>query len=476
MSAAIPEEQRPEPRAWAALAGAALVAGILVPSGPPGIGLFLTGAAIAASVAAARPRPLDLESGGFACAALAFLAMATVFDAPWLILVDVVAAAGCSAVAVTSARSWASILSAPFRVAAKSVRVPAAVARSVPRGSGAIDSGVVTRAVGASAVLLVTFGALFTSADAAFARIAGDVLLPDVGADLLPARALTTLLALAGAGGLVLAGRSRGDVAAPTAAALWSAPPRRERSTIEWALPLALLNALFAAFVVVQIAVLFGGRRHVLETTGLTYAEYARAGFFQLVTIAVLVLVVIAIASRVARRTNRTRLLRGLLGALCVLTLVVLASALRRMDLYEAAYGLTRIRVAVYAVDLWLAGLFALVIVAGVTGRTTWLPRSVLAFSAAALLAFNVSNPEARIARSGVERWEATGEIDSQYLGTISADGVPPLMDLPPEVRGCILRPIVYRTRPVTGAWSSFNVSRDRALELTTTEEYACSY
>ena len=56
-------------------------------------------------------------------------------------------------------------------------------------------------------------------------------------------------------------------------------PVRRSLTPWEWALPLALLAGLFAVFVAVQIAVLFGGHEHVLRTAGLTYAEYARQGF-----------------------------------------------------------------------------------------------------------------------------------------------------------------------------------------------------
>lgn len=448
----------------------------MLPSGPPGIGVPLTGLAIAVAVAGARPRPLDLEAAGFALAALALLAMATLFDATWLILVDVLAAAGCAAVAVTSARAWAAILGAPFRVAGQALRVPAAMARSLPRGDDGVPAGPVFRAAGVSALLLLIFGGLFVSADAAFARIAGDLLLPDVGAELLPARVFVGLVVLAGAGGLVLAGRNREELLSPSFADVWNRSPRRQLSTIEWAVPLVLLDALFAAFVLVQVTVLFGGHDHVLETTGLTYAEYARAGFFQLVWIAVLVLGVIAVSVRVLRESPRQRLLKVLLGALCVLTLVVLVSALRRMDLYEAAYGLTRIRVSVYAVVLWLGGVLALVMGAGAARHAAWLPRAVLTLTVAALLVFNLSNPEARIARSGVERWRATGEIDRTYLATLSADGVPPLMALPPEVRDCIIRPIGERTRRASGAWSSSNLSREHALDLIGTEATGCSY
>ena len=38
----------------------------------------------------------------------------------------------------------------------------------------------------------------------------------------------------------------------------------------------------------------FGGRRHVLETAGLSYSQYARSGFWQLVAVTLLSLALIA--------------------------------------------------------------------------------------------------------------------------------------------------------------------------------------
>ena len=56
---------------------------------------------------------------------------------------------------------------------------------------------------------------------------------------------------------------------------------------VEAATILLVVDALFAIFVTLQLAWLFGGR-DTLAMTGLTYAEYARRGFFDLVIVAVL--------------------------------------------------------------------------------------------------------------------------------------------------------------------------------------------
>ncbi len=56
---------------------------------------------------------------------------------------------------------------------------------------------------------------------------------------------------------------------------------------------LGSIAALYGAYVVTQLVVLTGGAQHVLETADLTRAEYARAGFFQLLWAAGLTLVVL---------------------------------------------------------------------------------------------------------------------------------------------------------------------------------------
>jgi hypothetical protein len=148
----------------------------------------------------------------------------------------------------------------------------------------------------------------------------------------------------------------------------------------------------------------------VLDTAGLTYAEYARSGFAQLLAVAALTLAVVAAARRWAR-DGRT-LLRVLLAALCLLTLVVLASALKRLGLYEQEFGFTRLRFAAHAILLWLGALFVLVLVA----RAAVIPRAAVAITAAAILLFALADPDRRIVQHNVDRSQRTGKLDRHYL------------------------------------------------------------
>ena len=399
-------------------AGAGLVAAASLPGERPGLGVLLTTLAAAAAVRAARR-----EDSGWAavwiCFAVAFAAIAVLRDASWVVVPSMGAAVALLSVTVAGGSTWRSLargaVAAPLGLPRAGAAVAAAGVDAIPAGAGRRAAPAV-RGVLIAAPLLAIFGLLFASGDRAFAQIAEESLPTDVDLGLLPVRALVFVLIAALAGALVLARRATSAPSRPT----------RTLSGAEWAIPLAALNVLFAAFVAVQFAVLFGGDDRVLRTAGLTYAEYAREGYGQLLVAAVLTLAVVAGALRYARGDRR--LLRALLAVLCVLTGVVLASALHRLDLYQDAFGATRLRVTATATLLWLGAVLALVLGALATDRYALLPRVSLLLTALAGLSFALWNPDLRIA----ERNLARSEVDRAYLRTLSADAAPAL---PPELR-----------------------------------------
>jgi hypothetical protein len=310
------------------------------------------------------------------------------------------------------------------------------------------------RGAGLASVVVLPFAALFLTGDAAFAALADEIPRPDLSS--VPARVLTFALVLAAALGLGLAAR---HPASGREAAV------RRLSFVEWLIPLALLDVLFLAFVLVQVTVLFGGHDRVLRTSGLTYAEYARSGFWQLLAAAGLTFVVVRAAGVLAAPRNRRErlVLQVLLSVFGLLTLVVLASALHRLHLYEDAYGLTRARLLAETVTLWLGAL--LVLVVGATCARRGVGWAAVLGTALALLAFSLSNPDRRIAERNVARWHEIGKLDVVYAGSLSADAVPVLVTLPPHLRG--VTTAAARNRLADGdPWSSANRSRATARRL----------
>jgi hypothetical protein len=428
---------------WPALA-AALCAAAFVPAGPPGIGVVAVAMLIAGTAAAARsPCRRTVVFGGLAVVLASF---AAVRDAGWVVAVDLGAAWLTACVAVVGPRVAA--LGAPFgRLSELPSVAPRGVGRLTPAFRGVFLGG----------FLVVPFAALFFAADAAFAELGARIPLPSGHS--VPMRVAAFGIVLLAALGLALAARRPPEPVEPA--------EHGRLAPIEWAIPLGSLVALFAVFVAVQLAVLFGGHDHVLETTGLTYAEYAREGFWELLVASGLTLTVIAAAVRLAGAPRRGHaiLLKALLCALCALTLVVLASALHRLQLYEDAYGLTRLRLTGEAIALWLGGAFVLVVVAGVVRAVrARLADLAVAGSAVALIAFSLVNPDGLIAKRNIEHWHETGRIDVWYLSELSADAVPELTRLPHPLRERALLDLSEELAE-DEPWSSANLARARARD-----------
>ena len=433
---------------WLALLAAVLAAAI-VPYSRPGIGVPFVAAIVALAVGlSARRSARLLVFGGLA---LALACIPAWLDAPWIVAIDLVAACLLAAVAVAGVGLGAA--AAPVRALVDvPPLLPSGGAQWIPAARGVLIGS----------FLVVPFGVLFWSADAAFAELGGSLPLPSLASA--PGRVVVFLGVLIGAVGLALAER-RPD-------------PRTKRRDVsrltrwEWTFPLLLLDLLFVAFVVVQATVLFGGHSHVLETAGLTYSEYARQGFWQLIAAAALTLAVVWTALRVGIVRTRTEglLLHGLVGCLCFLTLVVVASAIRRLHLYEDAFGLTRARLAAETFSLSVGALFVLVLVAGlVPAVRARFAAIAVAAAAFGLLAFSLSNPDGRVAARNVERWRDTGRLDVAYVQTLSADAVPALAELSEPLRATVLAP--YRRRLSAGEpWSSANRGRRNARAILAAE------
>lgn len=449
---------------------------VMVPLTRNGLGWLLTGivtAAFLAWIAAESAEGDDtagghrnIERAGWALATILLLGVGTIRDAGWLFLLCVLTALLTGTLAVSRARTlggmgMAVIMMAPAAV--KGIEWVTYGVTSALRRRRAVAGGDAMRTVAAGAVgmaLVVVFGALLSSADPAFSRLVSD-LMPNMD-DLSLLRGFIVFLvtgAMMIAGAFLMVNPTRyGQVATPAVR-----PVRR----VELVLPIGALIALFALFSVVQLTIFVGDEAYVRRTAGLTFAEYARGGFTQLAIVTVLTLLVMMVAIHIAPRQTRADrgMLRLLLVALSACALVIVASALRRMWLYEQAYGFTRWRISVSACELWLGALFVLITIAAVRLRADWVPRAGFAVGVAVLLGLAALNPDRLIASESVDWYERTGIIDLHYLRTLSADAADAFEGLPEEIRACVLRDIVENARE-EGDWTEYNLSRESAKRL----------
>lgn len=229
---------------------------------------------------------------------------------------------------------------------------------------------------------------------------------------------------------------------------------------------------VFLLFAVIQLKVLFGGTAFVEAHTGLTFAEYARQGFFDLVAVAALVLPLLLLADWASQRNaHQDREFRSLATVLLLLLGVVLVSALQRMRIYQLAFGLTEQRVYTMAFMVWLALVLAWLGATVLRGRRErFIPGAAL-LALVVIMALNVLNPDRLIAGVNLERAARGLRFDVPYVTSLSDDAAPEIVRLlpaiPPEAR-CQVSHRLLRSAdqdPVHD-WRSWNRSRTRARDL----------
>jgi hypothetical protein len=329
----------------------------------------------------------------------------------------------------------------------------------------------VTRGALLATPLLLLFGGLFVAADAVFEELVRDVFGFDV-AEVAGHVLLAGLFAWTSAGILWVALLARNP-----ASLAFRRPGVISLGILEIGVVLGLLDVLFLAFVVVQVRYLFGGAERVVSTVGLSYAEYARRGFFELVIVTALVLPMLLLAHWLVRAESRAhvRVFRVLAGTMVVLLSVVMASALQRMYLYQQEFGLTELRLYATVFMLWISVVLVWFVLTVLRGRRDRFAFGALVTGLAAILVINAVNPDAIITRTNVARMQAGERFDPYYLTTLSSDAVPALVESLPKMdrkdRSVIEDELRDRWSSDDGGWRTWNLSRSRAQRLAATAD-----
>lgn len=233
------------------------------------------------------------------------------------------------------------------------------------------------------------------------------------------------------------------------------------------------VGTLFAAFLLLQLSYLFGNAP-VIAGSGVTFSEYARRGFAELSTVATLGTILLVTLEHWAARGPRARWTRVLAVAVVVEIEILLLSALRRLWLYESAYGFTTVRLYahVYMVGVALfLGLLGWGLSRGL--KSGWLARCAAAIAAVATIVLIYWNHEAWIVRQNVGRFLRTEQLDTSYLvWGLSPNAAPGLLRAIPQlpaakadsVRDELRRRYGHVARGAPCRWFEWNRGRDRAV------------
>jgi hypothetical protein len=294
---------------------------------------------------------------------------------------------------------------------------------TVPRPSSDGNVRRIARALVITIPILIVFTLLLTHADPVFGSF---ITLPKVDLGV-----VFSHVAIAGSFAWVVAGWLRRSLLARAGASTPATPLPLMLGATDVGLALGALNLLFAAFVVVQIGWLFGGEGLVLRTTGLSYADYARRGFFELMWVAGLLLPVLLGAQALipASDVRTLRFFRRLALPLVVLLGAIMFSAFARMQLYVHYYGISTDRLYATAFMIWLVMVFVWLALTVLRSRPRTFATGLVVSGFAVLLTLNILNPDALVARANLARgnMERTGTAgtDLQYLASLGGDATP---------------------------------------------------
>jgi len=392
-------------------------------------------------------------------------------SSPWLVAPNVLAIVALLTAATMVERldGWSITLPRIFGLLprlAHAVFGPVAVVKSVfDGGRGLTDGrgGALVRGVAVTILPVTILVALLASADAVFASLFSFV--ADVG-QLFGHAFVAGVVAIMAAGLLV--------VAHVEPSSIGDGGHRRWLGAVESTVLLASMVVVYGAFVATQVVTALGGADHVLETAGLTQAEYARSGFFQMLA---------AAAMDDRRATRRHRLLSV---ACSLLTIAVVGVSISRLSLYADAFGLTMLRLysTIFAgfvgvvFVLFIIDLFAddrsEQVVGSVIGvrRRAWFIPAVGLVAWGLLMGLNGFSPEKIVSDRNLEHRTTQGEFDVHYATSLSADAVPalfagledgPLVDGSGDLQTALCDRWAHTTNDVGYGVFGFNQSRDAA-------------
>lgn len=395
---------------------------------------------------------------------IAFVPWLALRASPWLLVPDLIAAGGLGLVAISARNSdrLGDSAAGYRRRAGNAVIGALAAPRRAFLGLDAeLDVGPrrrIRQSVGPAALgLAIAFAvaAVLASGDALFASFLeiGDVV--STAASRFVA-ALIVMTIVVAASGAAAASEDRPPI------------PARARATPASAIvTIVPLVVVYVAYVAVQCSTLVLGADYVRDRTGLTFAEYARSGFFQLVAVGVVTFVGLALVRPIVRsgRPVERRIVRGLAVVATACTIAMVVAAIVKLDLYADVFGLTMLRLYTMVFAAWLGLALLLALWSLFRLDREWVVPVVAATALIGVVAMNLANPERIVTEHNLTETITSDEFDVDYLLGLSTDAVPTIVahldDLSPADRATAVDALCGR--PSRSGWLDWNRSTDRA-------------
>lgn len=192
---------------------------------------------------------------------------------------------------------------------------------------------------------------------------------------------------------------------------------------------LTILCLIYLIFVYIQFAYLFSSINLKLPDE-LTYAEYARKGFFELIDATLLNVGTIVFSSTLVKTSTKltTLVLKTSNTILVLFTAVMLFSAHFRMSLYEKVYGYTYLRFFTHYFMIYIVLILCAVLIKiwynSITFSKYFIVITILVYTT-----LNYVNVDKILIDNNISHYNKTGKFDVTYMSSLSFDTVPTLLN-----------------------------------------------
>lgn len=196
---------------------------------------------------------------------------------------------------------------------------------------------------------------------------------------------------------------------------------------------LSAIGVCYLLYLFSQLAYFFSAFRGFLPDKEITYAQYARKGFFEMCVIAVINLVLVFLALALAKKKagKVCHGIKALTTFIALFSLVIIATALSKMVLYISAYGMTVLRLGTSAFMVLLTVVF-LGVILRIYIRKINVVKTALLTAGCVVLVLGVGNVDAVCARYNYTCYQTKRleKIDVQALYQLGDEGIPYLIKL----------------------------------------------
>lgn len=247
-------------------------------------------------------------------------------------------------------------------------------------------------------------------------------------------------------------------------------PNERKGDIIVINVLLSAILVIYTIFVIIQFKYLFAGST---LPQGLNYTQYARKGFFELLSLTGVNIGLILTVIKLTKAHNGKWLAvcKILCHYLCLVTIVLLISSFYRMFLYTNDDGLTRLRFFVMGFLVFEAiGLIITFVYIAKPKFNIVLVYTILALTYYTML--NIVPADNIIAKNQIDKYIKGERKDIEYVYTLSADAVPAMKELykktkEEEVKKQIENFIETKTSSnIPERWQRYNFSIENAKKF----------